>query len=410
MRLAVVGEDDERVRPRRVAVRALDPPELLVELPQRLERVLALETGMVGDLVVAREGRVDRGPAFHHVGEDAVHDQVADDDTHRRAQERVHAAAVAPRPDVAPALLRCRDQLEDHLPGEEDEATRHVEPVGEERAVARVGRAFGLHAADGEDDVIRSAGEEVAAARATTREQPRAARVSPLELGAVLGRRTGDERLPLLLDPAEGRDVVVRAEQDPRLRRARLRGEVGLPLEQLVRAVREPARHRRRVPVAHRALQHRKREPVDLEEDDSRLVGHDSVAGAAGDELDDAERVLVVVVRAEDDREGDADGGRSEREDERRQERVDLEAGGDPVGEEQHPGVDEQDREEAEQCRERKPQRRNERRQEGVQHGDERCGGERYAEARDRASRAGEARRRTTRRRRAARPARARRR
>ena len=57
--LAVIGEDDDLVRARRVAARALDPRELLVELAQRLERVGALEPGVVGDLVVAREGRVD---------------------------------------------------------------------------------------------------------------------------------------------------------------------------------------------------------------------------------------------------------------------------------------------------------------------------------------------------------------
>ena len=143
LRLPVIGEDDELVRPSRIAARPLDPRKLLVELPQRLERVLPLETGMVGDLVIAREGRVDRGPAFHHVGEDAVHDQVAHDDAHRRAQERVHPAAVAARAHVAAALPRRRDQLENHLPAEEDEGTSHVEPVGEERAVARVGRALG---------------------------------------------------------------------------------------------------------------------------------------------------------------------------------------------------------------------------------------------------------------------------
>ena len=41
-------------------------------------------------------------------------------------------------------------------------------------------------------------------------------------------------------------------------------------------AGREPARHRRRMAVAHGALQDGQREPVDLEEDDARAVGHDS--------------------------------------------------------------------------------------------------------------------------------------
>ena len=67
LRLAVVGEHDDLVRARRVAARALDAAELLVELAQRLERVGALEAGVVRDLVVARERRVDGGPAAHHV-------------------------------------------------------------------------------------------------------------------------------------------------------------------------------------------------------------------------------------------------------------------------------------------------------------------------------------------------------
>ena len=62
--LAVVGEDDDRVWPRRVDAGAFDPAELLVELPQRLERVGALEARVVRDLVVARERGVDRGRPF----------------------------------------------------------------------------------------------------------------------------------------------------------------------------------------------------------------------------------------------------------------------------------------------------------------------------------------------------------
>ena len=90
----MVGEHDDLVGPRRVAARALDLAELLVELAQGLERVGSLEAGVVRDLVVARERRIDRGPPAHHVGEDAEHDQVADDHAHRAAQERIDAAAV----------------------------------------------------------------------------------------------------------------------------------------------------------------------------------------------------------------------------------------------------------------------------------------------------------------------------
>ena len=59
----------------------------------------------------------------------------------------------------------------------------------------------------------------------------------------------------------------------PGLARARLRGEVGLPLGEVVAVLGEPARHRRGAAVAHRVAQHRQREPVDLEEEDPRGVG-----------------------------------------------------------------------------------------------------------------------------------------
>ncbi len=103
LRLSVVGEDDELVRPRGVAARPVDPRELLVELAERLHRVRPLQAGVVGDLVVARERRVHRGAAFHHVVQHAVHDQVADEDAQGGAHQRVDAASVAARAHVAAA-------------------------------------------------------------------------------------------------------------------------------------------------------------------------------------------------------------------------------------------------------------------------------------------------------------------
>ena len=101
LRLPVVGEDDDLVRPRRVAAGALDLRELVVELAQGLERVGALETRVVRHLVVARERRVDGRPPAHHVGEHARDDQVAHEDAQRRPHQRVDAAAVAARKHVA---------------------------------------------------------------------------------------------------------------------------------------------------------------------------------------------------------------------------------------------------------------------------------------------------------------------
>ena len=137
-----------------------------------------------------------------------------------------------------------RDQLEHDLPEEQDERARDVEAVGEERAVAGVRLLLGLDPADGEDHLVGLAREQVAAARPAVDEQPDAGRVAALDLGAVAGRGAGDQRPRLLLDPAERRDVVVRAEQDPRLAGAGLRRQIGLPLGEPVPSVGQPARHR----------------------------------------------------------------------------------------------------------------------------------------------------------------------
>ena len=111
--------------------------------------------------------------------------------------------------------------LEDDLPEEQHEHARDVEAVGEERAVAGVRLLLGLHPADREDHVVGLAREQVAAARAAVAQQADARRVAALDLGAVGRRRAGHQPPGLLLDPAERRDVLVRAEQDPGLAGAR---------------------------------------------------------------------------------------------------------------------------------------------------------------------------------------------
>ncbi len=283
--LPVVGEDDQLVGPRRVAAGTLDLGELVVELAQRLERVGALEAGVVGDLVVAREGRVDRRSAPHEVGEHARDDQVADEHAESPSHQGVDAAAVAARPDVAADRAQRRRPLEEQLPHEEDERARDVVAVGEKRPVAGVRLLLGLHPADGEDHLVRLAGEEVAAAGAPVDEEPDPGRVPPLDLLAVGRCRARHQPRRLLLHPAECGDVLVRPEEDPRLARARLGGEIRLPLHETMRALREPARHRRRVPVPHRPAQHGQRKPVDLEVHHSRDVGRGDDPLAARDPM-----------------------------------------------------------------------------------------------------------------------------
>ena len=99
--LPVVGEDDDLVRSRSVVTCALDLAEVVVELAQRFEGVRTLEARVVRDLVVARECRVDRGSSTHDVGENSRDDQVAHEHAERPSHQRVDAATVAARADVA---------------------------------------------------------------------------------------------------------------------------------------------------------------------------------------------------------------------------------------------------------------------------------------------------------------------
>src|SRR4029453_13413338 len=115
------------------------------------------------------------------------------------------------------------------------------EPVREERPVAGVRAFLRLDPADRQDLFLGLAGEQVAAARAAVNEQAVAGRPLPLDPRAVVGCGAGHERSGLLLDPAKRRDVVVRAEQDPGLAGAGLRGEIGLPLGERMGALGEPA-------------------------------------------------------------------------------------------------------------------------------------------------------------------------
>ncbi len=371
--LAVVGEHDDLVGPRGVLPGARDAPELLVELAQDLHGVRALETRVVGHLVVAGEAGVDRGHAHHHVADDAVHGEVAHEDGETRAHERVAERAVAARVHVAASLPGRAGQLQRHLVEEEHEGPRDVVAVGEVGAVPGVGLLLGLHPADGEDDLGGVARQQIAAAGAAAGQQPAAAGVPLLDEGAVGRRRAGHDAPRLLLHPAEGGDVVVGAEQQPGLRGAGLRREVRLPLGEPVRAGRQPARHLRRVPVADGALQHRPREAVDLEVDDAGNVGHLPRARAPRDALRDAQRVDVLVVGAQEHLEHHRHGRGDQRHEQRPEEPVHLEG---VVGElrrdPHHPRVEKEDEEEADGEHVRQPQRGDERRQHGVQDGDQR--------------------------------------
>ena len=136
------------------------------------------------------------------------------------------------------------------------------------------------------------------------------------------------------------------------------------------------------VAVAHRAAQHRQRQPVDLEVDDPGDVRAGDHALPAGDPLGDANRVRVVG--AEDDGEHDAHRGDHERGQQRPAEVVDGEhAVGDVGGDAQDQRVRDQHEQEAEHERERQAQRGEHRRDDGVQRRDDRRDDQRPPEALD---------------------------
>ena len=204
----------------------------------------------------------------------------------------------------------------------------------------------------------------------------------PLDLRAVGRCRARHQRRGLLLHPAEGRDVLVRSEQDSRLAGTRLRGEIGLPFGQTVRTVGQPASHGRGVAVPHRPAQHGQREPVDLEVDDPGDVGARDDALPARDPLRNLDRRHVI--RAEEHVEHDAHSGDDERREESPAEVVDPEhAVGQVGGDQEDDGVRDQHEQEAEEKRERQPQGSKNGRDDRVQRRDDHCDEQRAPEVVD---------------------------
>ena len=213
-----------------------------------------------------------------------------------------------------------------HLPDEQHQRPGDVEAVGEEGAVAGVGALLGLDPADGEDRPRRP--RPRAGCRGWRRRRP-AARRPVTRRRSISAQSAGAEQViirPLSFSTQRKAGMSsLEPSRMPGLARAGLRGEVRLPLGQPVAVLGDPARHVRGAAVAHRVLEHRQREPVDLEEDDPRRVGPRLAALAPGDPPDHPQRVLVVVVGAGQHLEDDRDRGDHQRGEQRVAERVDGE-------------------------------------------------------------------------------------
>jgi hypothetical protein len=108
----------------------VQPADLLVDRPDDGQRVVPLDAGVVGDLVVAEEVRVDDRPPGQHVAEDRRHDEIARDDRRGGPRERVDAAPLHPRPDPGAALARRRGHLAQDVDDGRADRPQQVHRVG----------------------------------------------------------------------------------------------------------------------------------------------------------------------------------------------------------------------------------------------------------------------------------------
>ena len=119
------------------------------------------------------------------------------------------------------------------------------------------------------------------------------------------------------VEPAEGGNVVVRAEQDARLAGARLGGQQRRPPGEAHPAAVDPARHDRDAPGLDLLLKDRVRQAVDLDEDEAGPSRANRVAASCQEAADEHRVVRVVRVEAEQPAERRVDDGENDRGEER---------------------------------------------------------------------------------------------
>ena len=202
--------------------------------------------------------------------------------------------------------------------------------------------------------MLRLAGQQVAATGPAVAQETGAVRQAPLDLGAVRRFRARHGASVRLVDPAECGNVVVRAEQNACLTRARLGRQIRLPFRQRVTLFGNPPRHLGCAAVAHRPPQHGQTKAVDFEEYDPGNVRDRLSTGPARDPLRHTEHVRVVIVQTEERIDDNRDGRYDECRAQRGAERVDGDgAGGNAAGQQEDRCVEREDEEQAEEERER---------------------------------------------------------
>ena len=197
------------------------------------------------------------------------------DDGGERAQQRVDPAALDARLDAASPLPACRQALAADLDDGRHERPGRLTGTREVAEVAGAGATLlaPAGAAHRQHGPLGVAGEQVAVARAVVGQQTLAVGVGPLDRRRALRMVRHDDLAGRLVDPAERRHVGGRAVQDPALADAGLRRPAGLPADQLVGAVAQPAMQGGHVAGTQRPPQHRVGDAVELDEHDAGHVG-----------------------------------------------------------------------------------------------------------------------------------------
>ena len=272
----MVGEHDEPVGAGGVGAGPGDPGDLAIEIAEHGEAVLAFDPGVVRHLVVGEKGRVDRRPSGEDVADHRGDLQVALNDGRPGADQGIGTTAPDPRPDVIAHLCARRAPLSDHVDEDEDERLRDGVGAREVGRVVAADRPAPVQRRAHRQHRVRGvAGEDVGATGAVRVQEAATIGVPPLELLGIARVVGDDRRASILLPPAEGRHVLVRAMKQSGLAGAGLGGPVGLPALQGVRSGLYPRRQVRSAVLGERPLEHVVREPVDLEKRHTGNLGLD---------------------------------------------------------------------------------------------------------------------------------------
>ena len=338
--------------------------DLIVAL-QRAERVAGPGAGVVRDLVVARPGDVDRGGApddveRRHIGRHVAHEHGAG----RPQQGIPFVQPIHPRLHIPHPRLGVLENLQDGVPEHQhDGAHEEVGVDGQQIDVARAPLLLlgctGAQSRHRQSCLFGVAIEHVVDARPAAH-QAIALGIARVDLRRVAAR--DKQLLPILVVPAEGRDVEVVAEHDPGLAGRCLRGEAAVHPRQHVAFLVPHLLEGRQHVLGQRLLHVVEAEAIDLQ--------HHQAAAGLGSALEDValgqplhHPVVegILIIDAQHARDHGVDGRQDEAAQESRQEAVDLQRRHQPRDDEQSERIGKEPDDDGDQDPERQRQQQDQR-------------------------------------------------